>query len=167
MKEQIEHKTQEQTDKDNAIDYIYDLIKEVIIEVHQKVDGSQKLYKLGSEDELADIVKKMLGSPLDIITTLFDKQLIYFYKMMQKIVSEFLSKHKDKIAKTYIVNEEHNKLHYAIILNKDNYKERAGFYKFLKRYDDCGISNSFPIVFQFVSPKLEDKLNKVKEIALS
>lgn len=167
MKKQIEHKTQEQIDKANAIDYIYDLIKEVMIEAHQKVDGSQKLYKLGSEDELADIVKKMLGSPLDLITTTFDKQLIFFHQVMQQIVSEFLSKHKNKIAKTYIVNEDHEKLHYAIILNKDNYKERAEFYKFLQKYDDYGISNSFPIVFQFVSPKLEDKLNKVEEIALS
>ena len=132
-------------DLSSAINYIKD-----------EIDLGLVLDKSGISNELtelvSDLVKDSEGAVIDIMEAA--DYIIAMY--LSEKVQEFLSRHKDIIKSAYKTFEG-KELHYCIVLKEHTLENMEPFFEFQdKKWKK--FQSRFPLTFQFIRQKHEDKL---------
>lgn len=140
------------------------LLQTNLEEFKDEVDRSYELLKLGEMTELSSKIENTLSNPIDNVfhvSNNIDTQVKY---IVDKFVKSFLAKNKSIIAGAYRSKTSLNDLHYSIVLNDDNIKNRNSIFDFLDKYDLLDIANKYPVYFQFVPSELINKINFSEEV---
>ena len=87
--------------------------------------------------------------------------------IIEKYVSAFMIQQKSKLTTVLKSCPDNNKLYYSIVLKEDTTENRLAIFDFLDKYELLGISDKFPIQFQFVPDRLISKINYKEQLELN
>lgn len=141
-----------------------------LLEEHVTKDINQalKLYPLGVDTALTTTIKKAIERPidnLDEIVSNLDKQCL---GLIDNVATKYFSKHKKSLKSVYKTVGNRN-LHYSIVLNTDNSKNRNEIFNFFDISSLQSILKKYPVYFQFTSDKFLEKVSdypKFKKVTL-
>jgi hypothetical protein len=136
-------------------------------QLKQMVTDSQLFLSLGFTDTLSQKIEMARTNPLQLLfdnLTNSEKSISLFW--LQNFVISFFKKNKRMIKHIFRTDNSTTILHYTIILQKDNSKNRHKIIEFLRNYENLSFAHRFKIIFQFVPEIYVEKLNFVEKIDL-
>ena len=153
---------------ENSLTAILFLLQRELERTLDEVDNSYNLFtKVGKKTELAvyleNVSKNPLGNMIDISKKI-DAEII---NIIEKYVSAFMIQQKSKLTTVLKSCPDNNKLYYSIVLKEDTTENRLAIFDFLDKYELLGISDKFPIQFQFVPDRLISKINYKEQLELN
>jgi hypothetical protein len=135
-------------------------------EFKNEVDKSYALLEIGEKTNLSKKLEKTIENPIKDIFTFSNKIDNQVSFILDKIIREFFKSNKSVLNKAFKTREGLNDLHYSIVLNSDNIKNREIFFDFLNQLNLADISQTEKVYFQFIPLNLVDKVRFEEEISI-
>ncbi|NCX95287.1 MAG: hypothetical protein EBX41_02555 [Chitinophagia bacterium] len=131
----------------------------------QQAGDSKDLLAVGVKDKFAQVLDSLLANPISAMHNAkkgLDASLSHF---VENVISAYLNTKKDLVAKAVLVDSSPNVLYYIIALKNDSLANRIAVNDFFDFYDDSGLSDDYPVYFQYIAERHFQSINYIKEVA--
>jgi hypothetical protein len=127
-------------------------------------EDSQSLLGIGVKDQFAQEWEGFLKNPIELMYA--TKQSIdnTLHNFINTMVSAYLKKKLDIVAKAFWADAKGNALYYCITLTEDTLENRIDLNEFFEFYDEHRMSDNYPVYFHFIPEKYIPNIKYRKQI---
>jgi hypothetical protein len=150
------------------IDAFLKVLDVTLREMQHEVNTSMVLNEQGISNDFITQIKKVIDAdPLQNLFEVSNNLDSSIKEILNGIATQFFKSKRNDIASVYRSLTTNNDLHYSIILATDSTEKRLELFDFLNSYEMLELAEKFPLYFQFVPARFENKIINSEKVLLA